>query len=171
MTEDGQKLFYTTFSIKGIGFTVYASEQGIIKIGLNEKPLKTLFPNRLKLKERDPYLFGAADQLREYFHDGRKKFDVPLDLRGTEFQKKVWKQLSKIAFGKVCSYIDVARKLGNSKLTRAVGRANGANPVPIIIPCHRVIYSNGQLGGYSGGLEIKKILLELEGSLSLELFN
>lgn len=103
----------------------------------------------------------AATELEEYFAGQRKKFDVPLDADGTEFQKRVWKELSKIPYGCTVSYLDVAKKI-NPKAVRAVGTANGKNPLGIIVPCHRVIASDGSLGGYSGGLKIKMQLLELE---------
>ncbi len=100
----------------------------------------------------------------------RKEFKIPLDIKGSDFQKKVWKELQKIEYGKTVSYKKVAEKVGGSTFVRAVGRVNSQNPIPIIIPCHRVINTNGKLGGYSLGISLKEKLLELEGSLSLELF-
>lgn len=107
-------------------------------------------------------LAQAKKELQEYFAGQRKNFDVPLDVQGTEFQKKVWQQLSEIPYGKTFSYSDIANKMKKPKAMRAVGSANGKNPVWIIIPCHRVIAANGTLGGYAGGLPMKKKLLELE---------
>jgi len=104
-------------------------------------------------------------QLNEYFHGGRKSFDLPLAPEGTPFQQAVWKELLRIPFGQTRSYGDVAKRLGRPTLTRAVGAANGANPIPIIIPCHRVIGADGSLTGYGGGLEIKSKLLAHEGVL------
>ena len=101
-------------------------------------------------------------QLKEYFAGKRKKFDVPLKLEGTEFQKKVWKQLLKIPYGKTASYGEIARKIKNPKAVRAVGGANNKNKIAIIIPCHRVIGADGSLTGYAGGLDIKSRLLEHE---------
>ena len=101
-------------------------------------------------------------QLTEYFDGQRKKFELPLSAEGTEFQKKVWKQLRKINYGSTQSYKDIATKIRNKKASRAVGTANGQNPLCIIIPCHRVISSDGSIGGYSGGLKIKIHLLNLE---------
>jgi len=92
-------------------------------------------------------------------------------LQGSDFQIKVWNELLNIPFGKAISYKTLSEKLGDKNLTRAVGKANGSNPVPIIVPCHRVINADGSLGGYSAGLHIKEKLLELEGILSLKLFN
>ena len=101
-------------------------------------------------------------QLEEYFAGERKTFDVPLDLWGTPFQQEVWKALLQIPYGETRSYQDIAQSVGNPKAVRAVGGANGRNPVPVIVPCHRVIRSDGNLGGYGGGLDIKRDLLDLE---------
>ena len=107
-------------------------------------------------------ILKTVDQLEEYFRGERRNFDVPLEAGGTEFQKKVWGALSEIPYGKTCSYTSIARKIKNDKAVRAVGTANGANPISIIVPCHRVIAADGTLGGYGGGLEIKSRLLEIE---------
>jgi methylated-DNA-[protein]-cysteine S-methyltransferase len=104
-------------------------------------------------------------QLDEYFSGNRKIFDLPLDLHGTEFQKKVWSELLKIPFGHKISYKELTLKIGDIKAIRAVAAANGANPVSIIVPCHRVIGSDGSLTGYAGGLWRKQWLLEHESSL------
>lgn len=118
-----------------------------------------------------PTIKECAKQLDEYFNGKRKSFDLKFDLTGTDFQKKVWNELLKIPFGKTCSYLDLAKKLGNKMSLRAVGNANGKNPVAIIIPCHRVIGSNGKLVGYGGGLWRKKWLLDFENpNLQKELF-
>jgi methylated-DNA-[protein]-cysteine S-methyltransferase len=109
-------------------------------------------------------LAKAEAQLDEYFLGKRKKFDLPLDVPGTPFQKRVWRELSRIPYGKTCSYRALAMKIKKQKAYRAVGSANGKNPLCIVVPCHRVVASNGTLGGYSGGLAIKSKLLELEGS-------
>ena len=102
-------------------------------------------------------------ELEAYFRGDLREFTCPLDLHGTEFQKRCWQALRKIPYGKVCSYGDIAREIGSPRGFRAVGQANHNNPVPIIVPCHRVIGSNGTLTGYGGGLSIKEKLLELEG--------
>lgn len=104
----------------------------------------------------------AYDQLDEYFKGIRKSFDLPLAPKGTEFQKKVWNALLKIPYGSTCSYKDIAVMIGNEKACRAVGGANNKNPIFIIIPCHRVIGTNGSLVGYGAGLDLKKRLLDLE---------
>jgi methylated-DNA-[protein]-cysteine S-methyltransferase len=108
-------------------------------------------------------LAQAAHQLEEYFAGRRQAFDLPLGARGTEFQRNVWDQLWRIPYGKTRSYRDIAREIKNEKAVRAVGTANGANPLSIVVPCHRVIAADGTLGGYSGGLSIKTRLLKLEG--------
>ena len=101
-------------------------------------------------------------QIEEYFEGKRSFFDLPLESKGTEFQKKVWKALIEIPYGETRSYGDIAKIIGNGKASRAVGMANNKNPIPIIIPCHRVIGANGKLVGYAGGLDLKEKLLELE---------
>jgi methylated-DNA-[protein]-cysteine S-methyltransferase len=108
----------------------------------------------------------SARQLKEYFSGHRRRFDLPLDLRGTDFQKLCWQELLKIPYGGTRSYAEIARAIGNPLAVRAVGLANGQNPIAIIVPCHRVIGSDGSLTGYGGGLETKRRLLELEGALS-----
>lgn len=107
-------------------------------------------------------------QLEEYFEGKRKTFDLPLRPEGTEFQKRVWRELSKIPYGETRSYRQIARALNDPNASRAVGTANGRNPISIIVPCHRVITSDGRLGGYAGGLAVKECLLGLEGVHSLE---
>lgn len=104
----------------------------------------------------------TQNELSQYFQGKRKEFTVPLDVVGTEFQESVWQQLQKIPYGKTVSYTDIARKIKKDKAVRAVGTANGKNPICIIVPCHRVIAASGGLGGYSGGLERKEALLRLE---------
>jgi len=106
---------------------------------------------------------GAIGQLQEYFDRKRRTFDIELDLRGTAFQRRVWDAVAAVPYGQTRTYADVARSVGNGKAVRAVGAANGANPLPLIIPCHRVIGSHGGLHGYGGGLDVKARLLEIEG--------
>ena len=123
-------------------------------------------PSRPVTGERNPahpLLLEAARQLRAYFQGELKEFRLPLDLQGTEFQKRVWRQLNTIPYGATRSYQQIAREIGRPQAIRAVGAANGANPVPIVVPCHRVIGAGGKLVGYGGGLPLKKRLLALEG--------
>ncbi len=100
--------------------------------------------------------------LEEYFNGKRKEFDVPVILDGTDFQEKVWVETMKIPYGETISYAELAKRVGSPKAFRAVGRALGKNKIPIVIPCHRVLRSDGQIGEFTGGVEIKKYLLELE---------
>jgi len=109
-----------------------------------------------------PLLKKAGRELKEYFEGERKTFDLPLAPQGTEFLRKVWKALQDIPYGKTCTYKDIAESVGNPKACRAVGMANNRNPIPFIIPCHRVIGANGKLVGYAGGLEMKEELLRME---------
>lgn len=104
----------------------------------------------------------CIDQLEEYFGGTRQEFDLPIMQTGTEFQQKVWDELIHISFGKTISYLELSKRIKNVKAIRAVGAANGRNNLPIIVPCHRVIGSDGSLTGYSGGLQIKQWLLEHE---------
>ncbi|MUZ76256.1 methylated-DNA--[protein]-cysteine S-methyltransferase [Agrobacterium vitis] len=109
-------------------------------------------------------IFGdAKGQLQTYFDGERREFDLPLDPQGTSFQRMVWRELTRIPFGTTISYGELARRIDNPAASRAVGAANGSNPIPIIIPCHRVVGANGSLTGFGGGIETKKWLLALEG--------
>jgi O-6-methylguanine DNA methyltransferase len=110
-------------------------------------------------------LRDAARQLVEYLRGKRTAFELPLDLRGTPFQRAVWAALQTIPYGETRSYADIARAVGRPHAVRAVGTANGANPVALVVPCHRVIQSGGKLGGYGGGLELKRRLLAMEQSV------
>ncbi|MNP03005.1 Methylated-DNA--protein-cysteine methyltransferase [compost metagenome] len=109
-------------------------------------------------------LDDVARQLDQYFARQREQFEVRLAPQGTPFQREVWQALQRIPYGTTCSYGELAQAIGNPRSVRAVGTANGANPIAIIIPCHRVIGSNGTLTGFAGGIERKQILLELEGT-------
>jgi len=109
-----------------------------------------------------PYL---RRQLEAYFSGNLRDFNIPMQADGTDFQRRVWKELGKIPYGQAISYLELARRLGDEKCIRAAARANGANPIAILIPCHRVIGSDGSLVGYGGGLDMKEFLLRLEGVL------
>lgn len=115
-------------------------------------------------QQDDPVLAQTARQLQEYFSGQRQHFDLPLGARGTSFQSSVWQALCKIPYGELRSYQDIANSIGKHSAVRAVGAANGRNPIPIVVPCHRVIGSNGRLTGFAGGLPAKQLLLELEGA-------
>ncbi len=126
--------------------------------------LKDRFTNLIE-KDND-ILIETQNQLDEYFLGLRKDFDIPLLFNGTEFQKSAWKALLDIPYGKTISYGEQAQNIGNAKAVRAIGGANGANPISIIVPCHRVIGKSGKLTGYGGGLDIKEYLLDFENSNS-----
>ena len=128
-------------------------------------------PNRVKLDTlnldiRHPILLETERQLTEYFSNQRTEFDLPLQPDGTEFQKKVWQALSAIPFGQTRSYLDLARAVGAPEAYRAVGAANSRNPLSIVVPCHRVVASDGSLTGYAGGLRNKAALLALEAKIA-----
>lgn len=148
----------------------YQSEVGPLYITANENALCGIFWKKQNIGTiSDPkdhlIILKTIKELEEFFSGKRKEFTVALELEGTPFQKSVWKELLKIPYGKTCSYQDLAKKLKNDKAFRAVGTANGKNPISIIVPCHRVITSSGTLGGYAGGLKIKEKLLALEKAL------
>ncbi|MCK9211686.1 MAG: methylated-DNA--[protein]-cysteine S-methyltransferase [Ignavibacteriaceae bacterium] len=171
MKQSDQKIFYTPLKIGGYSITVFASTKGICHLDLNSKSGSKLFQKKSKLPPNDKIFFGLPEQLKKYFDSELKAFKVPLDIQGTTFQLQVWNELMNIPFGEVVTYKDIALRIKNEKSFRAVGNAVGANPVPIVIPCHRVIKTSGALGGFSGGgPKVKEKLLELEGCVSLELF-
>ena len=150
--------------VDGLSVRMVASDRGVRVIEF--PPFRPVDGFR---NDNNAFLVEAARQLREYFTGARRDFKLRLDMKGTEFQLRVWRQLEKIPYGETRSYQQIADAIGASKAVRAVGAANGANPIPIVVPCHRVIGSSGKLTGYGGGLPLKKRLLELEGSLSMSL--
>jgi methylated-DNA-[protein]-cysteine S-methyltransferase len=155
-----------------LAYKTIDSPVGILKLVASDKGLVAVLwendkPNRVRLgamtaNQRHPILLDTERQLEQYFAGERKTFSVALDMRGTPFQKNVWEALLAIPFGETRSYRQLAKQLGNSRAMRAVGAANGRNPVSIIVPCHRVIGSSGKLIGFAGGLETKARLLSLE---------
>ncbi len=153
---------YTTMPSPVGALTLVASDQGLAAIlWENDRPGRV----RLTLVAQDnnhPVLKETQRQLELYFAGALERFDVPLDFNGTEFQKKVWHALLSIPFGQTRSYAQIASQIGSPKAVRAVGAANGKNPISIIAPCHRVIGANGALTGFAGGLAAKSLLLELE---------
>jgi methylated-DNA-[protein]-cysteine S-methyltransferase len=139
-----------------------ASEKGLVAILWKNDSLRRVRLGEMVAEERHPVLVETERQLKEYFAGKRREFSVALDMRGTRFQKDVWEALLAIPFGETRSYGQLAQQLGNPRSTRAVGAANGRNPVSIIVPCHRVIGSSGKLTGFAGGLETKAQWLNLE---------
>jgi methylated-DNA-[protein]-cysteine S-methyltransferase len=150
-------------------FAYYESPIGLIEIGCSSKEVTSLFfvEARRPRTSTNDVCDEAVKQISEYFAGARQEFDLPIRLSGTEFQREVWQGLKGIPFGQTVSYGDLARTIGKPTAVRAVGAANGNNPVSIIVPCHRVIGSDGGLTGYGGGLERKEWLLKHEGGLLL----
>ena len=146
----------------------YQTEIGRISVAEEGGSIRNLYfetdgiPQDIEICETE-IIKEASRQLKEYLAGGLKEFSLPLALVGTEFMRTVWKALCEVPYGKTASYKDIAVAVGNSKAYRAVGLANNKNPIPIFIPCHRIIGSDGKLTGYRGGLELKRKLLELEG--------
>ena len=147
---------------------IYFYETKIGKIGIREngKYITDIIFSKSEEKtdniNETELIKAAFKQIKEYLDGDRKYFDLPIELMGTEFQKKVWNELRNIPYGQTKTYKDIAFAIKNEKACRAIGNANNKNPLPIIIPCHRVIGSNGKLVGYSGGLDIKEKLLNIE---------
>lgn len=143
----------------------YETDLGIIGIKDNKKAITEIFYAKMKIndniKETD-LIKECYKQLKEYLQGERRVFDVPIEFNGTKFQNTVWKELLKIPYGETRSYKDIAVAIGNEKACRAIGMANNKNPISIIVPCHRVLGSNGKLVGYAGGLDIKEKLLNIE---------
>jgi methylated-DNA-[protein]-cysteine S-methyltransferase len=140
-----------------LGTMAVGEEDGhITRVYLPNSPMPRLMPHKTPLLER------AEGQIREYFDGRRQEFDLPLTFVGTDFQKKVWQALTEIPYGKTVTYGALAERIGCPGGARAVGAANHCNPLPILVPCHRVVGAGGNLTGYAGGMEMKKFLLELE---------
>jgi len=141
---------------------------GFVEVRGSEKGLKSLYFLDFRVRiHRVPFcLKSCIEQLEEYFSGSRKRFDLPLDMTGTSFQLDVWYEIQKIPYGTTISYHNLARRIGHTNALRAVGGANGRNPVSIIIPCHRVVGHDGKLVGYGGGLWRKKWLLEHENAFA-----
>lgn len=138
---------------------------GWLEITTNQKQVLSVSFSDIFIQpstEQPEILNKAVKQLTEYFEGKRKVFTLPLSPEGTEFQRKVWERVKSVPFGETTSYLDIAIKTGSKNNTRAVGLANGKNPIPVIIPCHRILGMNGKLTGYAGGIERKRWLLQHE---------
>lgn len=156
-------------------FARYSSPVGPLTVGVTAQGLAALEFERGRVQPRrrpgETWLQSqdrtadARAELDEYFAGHRRTFTIPLDLRGTDFQLRCWHALLKIPYGGTITYAELARRVGSPRGFRAVGMANHDNPVAIVVPCHRVLASDGSLGGYGGGLDVKRALLELEGAL------
>lgn len=153
--------------------TLVANQRGLIYLDFHKQNDPVLGPKiwlnhwfrHYSLEKNEQALRPYMEEIDEYFQGTRRVFEIPVDLYGTPFQKRVWRQLHSIPYGEVRTYKEIASAIGSPKAVRAVGGANNKNPLSIIIPCHRVIGSNGSLVGYGGGLHIKEYLLTLEGWL------
>jgi methylated-DNA-[protein]-cysteine S-methyltransferase len=156
-------LSHTTMSSPIGELTIVSSDTGITAIYMETHPYT---PTAISTAAASPHLAEAERQLGEYFAGERTHFDLPLAPSGTPFQRAVWEALRTIPHGETRSYAEIALQIGNPKGVRAVGLANGRNPISIVVPCHRVIGKNGTLTGYGGGLDRKRTLLELEGVVS-----
>lgn len=141
------------------------TQVGRIELECDDSSLLSLkFDSKEDVDDKSELLDRCQRQIEEFFSGDRKDFDIPLELKGTDFQKSVWNEILKIPFGLTCSYLDIAKKLGKPGAVRAIGGAAGANNIPLLIPCHRVIAADGSIGGFSAGINRKKRLLELEQS-------
>ena len=154
----------------------YISPAGMLRILANDNGITSVhfvkdeLPGTDVMLMSNPIIDTCVAQLDAYFSRQCKTFSIPLDPQGTYFQKKVWSELQKIPYGRTVSYLQIAKALGDPNKIRAVGGANGKNPIAIIIPCHRVIGSDGSLTGYAGGMDKKRWLLKFEGALNMGLF-
>jgi len=164
-----EKLYGSTLSWEGWTFRVLSSSAGLRRIELSPTSFEELDGRlRARILPDDQPNAAVLDELHEYLRGERREFSIVLDIRGTPFQRRVWDALTEIPYGETVAYAEVAERIGNVKALRAVGQAVGANPIPIVIPCHRVVGKDGHLVGFGGGLPLKERLLYLErGSLSL----
>ena len=160
------------YNTKYAHFVLGSFENKLCLLDFKYRKMRTTVDNRLKkgleaefIEQDDEILIEARKQLDEYFDMTRKEFDIPLITVGTDFQKSVWNGLLKIPYGTTSTYLQLAKNIDNEKAVRAVANANGANSIAIIIPCHRIIGTNGELTGFGGGLPLKKRLLKLEQNL------
>ena len=165
LTQQRTKQHYYKYMSTPVGrLTLVATDEGLAAVlWENDRPGRVPLPLDIE-RDDHPMLAAAERQLAEYFSGGRQAFDLPLAASGTDFQLRVWAALRTIPFGETRSYAELARQLGSAGAARAVGAANGRNPLSIIAPCHRVIGSSGALTGFAGGLDVKARLLSFEGA-------
>ncbi len=164
-----EAFFYSRMNSLAGPLILGASAKGLILLEFDRGKLPPVPTPAAIWELSDAKLAPYRHQLEEFFAGERREFDFPLDLRGTDFQLQCWRALLKIPYGETRTYADIARAVKRPQAFRAVGMANNRNPVAIVVPCHRVIASDGTLCGYGGGLEVKRKLLELEGALSASL--
>lgn len=162
------RVFYTIENCPLGHLLLVATERGLcaVQFGNSVRELSRTLHQRFPTAQRDEaFLRSWITALREYFKGHKLSFTLPLDVQATAFQRRVWKELQRIPYGQTRSYSEIARKIKQPKAARAVARACAANPVPIVIPCHRVIRKDGSLGGYGGGSARKRALLSHEGAI------
>jgi methylated-DNA-[protein]-cysteine S-methyltransferase len=165
-----ESLSATTMEWEDWNFVLLSSRAGVYRIDLHGRSLAELSHRlRMEVVPDESRNNRLKEELERYLAGWSHSFSCSLDLHGTPFQRLVWDALLRIPYGETCTYAEIATRIGRSKALRAVGQAIGANPIPIIIPCHRVIGKDGGLTGYGGGLKLKRRLLALEGSLPLTL--
>jgi O-6-methylguanine DNA methyltransferase len=166
-------LYHSRLDSRELRLSLYSTHSALVGVGLgldvgSESGLAAWLGRHLGEVTFEPAMERHREyhrQLTEYLEGRRRAFDLPLELHGSEFQKEVWRAVERVPYGYTASYGEIASLVGRPKASRAVGAANGANPIPIVIPCHRVIGSDGSLIGYGGGLPLKRRLLALEGIL------
>ena len=155
-------IYYTKFDTPFCEIILAGNDSGLSNIYLNTMTGKRVFELSAVWIKNDDFFRDTVGQINEYFNGTRKLFTVKINPEGTDFQKRVWSELSKIPFGEVCSYKDIAIAIGSQNGARAVGMANSKNPLPLIVPCHRVIGESGKLTGFAHGITIKEKLIRLE---------
>lgn len=160
-------LYYKTIASPVGSLRLVASKHGLCAVLFGGgRATKVEYSSALEQRDNYPLLKATEKQLKEYFAGKRKKFELPLDMRGSVFQIKAWRELQKIPYGKTISYGEQAKRMGDANKARAAGMANGRNPLSIIVPCHRVIGASGELTGFGGGLKTKQFLLDLEKAVA-----
>lgn len=165
-----EPLYYSLYSWDVTDLYLAATPKGLCRIEFANQVTPNEFlariPTKFQVKKDDQVFADLRKELNQYFNGQEVKWTMPLDiLEGTDFQRLVWTYLLRIPYGQTTTYGQMAKELGKPGASRAVGAANGANPIPIVIPCHRVLAGNDKLGGYAGGLEVKQALLRIEGVL------
>ncbi|WP_334328712.1 methylated-DNA--[protein]-cysteine S-methyltransferase [Companilactobacillus sp. HBUAS59699] len=160
-----KELYYQIIRFENHTYIVAATKSGLAYVGLRDETLDDMskFYPRARFIQDDERTNNYAREVKEYLAGDRTDFDLKIDISGTAFQESVWHAVAQIPYGQVSNYTKIAEKINRPKAVRAVGTAIGRNPVPLVIPCHRVLAKNGSLGGYRGGLVMKKDLLHLEG--------
>lgn len=172
MTITNQNIYWTLLQHNQWNLYIASTDKGLCYVSGNNQPFQVFMDWKNKqlaesiLQQNHDKNTPYIKQLIGYLDGTRKQFDLPIDIYGTDFQKKVWYTLCRVPYNHLSTYSEVAKKIENEKAVRAVGTAIGANPILIVVPCHRIIGKNGTLTGYRGGLEMKQQLLKLEGTIA-----